>query len=257
MSRWPAEICDRLPLLYQTLSQYRSDAEFCFAAIGDAYCDSYPLQVNDFGKGLELEEHVKALGCEGGGGGQVSETYELLGHFIDTHCSTPKATSPFLFIFGDEKFYNTVNPAQVEHYIGDKIQSPIDSQKVWDSLNQKFNVYFLQKAYGGYGRDSTTREVKRHWEKAIGSQRVIDLPSMERAVDVAMGIVARHWGQYDDFGKNLSARQGDKSVRDAVHKTIHKSLRHLPSATHSVVNKSTSREMDSSSLSKMFDEWKK
>ena len=36
MANWPFEIFDRLPLLYNTLSQYREDLEICFAAIGDA-----------------------------------------------------------------------------------------------------------------------------------------------------------------------------------------------------------------------------
>lgn len=31
MSSWPGEIFDRLPLLYNTLSQYREDLEICFA----------------------------------------------------------------------------------------------------------------------------------------------------------------------------------------------------------------------------------
>ena len=33
MASWPFEIFDRLPLLYNTLSQYREDLEICFAAI--------------------------------------------------------------------------------------------------------------------------------------------------------------------------------------------------------------------------------
>ena len=33
MQTWPAEIFDRLPLLYQTLSQYREDVEVSFVAI--------------------------------------------------------------------------------------------------------------------------------------------------------------------------------------------------------------------------------
>ena len=36
MASWPFEIFDRLPLLFNTLSQYREDLEICFAAIGDA-----------------------------------------------------------------------------------------------------------------------------------------------------------------------------------------------------------------------------
>jgi len=39
MASWPFEIFDRLPLLYNTLAQYRPDTEICFAAIGDAGVD--------------------------------------------------------------------------------------------------------------------------------------------------------------------------------------------------------------------------
>ena len=48
MASWPFEIFDRLPLLYNTLSQYREDLEICFAAIGDAAYDDWPLQVTTF-----------------------------------------------------------------------------------------------------------------------------------------------------------------------------------------------------------------
>jgi hypothetical protein len=225
MSAWPGEIFDRLPLFYQTLSQYRPDTEMAFAAIGDANCDSYPLQVNSFEKGLKLEDAIKALYPEGGGGGQVSESYELFGYFMQEHCKTPNATSPFLFIFGDEKFYNTVRPDQIRHYIGDTVQDPVDSLGVWKSLTQRFNLYLLHKPYGHGGEGSVDKEVVKHWEAAIGKQRIVEVPSAERAVDIAMGIVAKHWGQYDDFGVNLSARQPD-----SVAKTVHYTLRHIPDA---------------------------
>jgi hypothetical protein len=68
MQRWPAEIFDRLPLLYQTLSQYRPDLEISFVAIGDSKCDRWPLQCTSFAKGFDLETQLKALYGEGGGG---------------------------------------------------------------------------------------------------------------------------------------------------------------------------------------------
>ncbi|MEI6731086.1 MAG: hypothetical protein WCK90_00245 [archaeon] len=225
MAAWPREIFDRLPLLYQTLAKYRPNAEFCFAAIGDASGDRFPLQVNDFAKGLDLEAKVKALGCEGRGGGGISESYELFGYFMNKHCNTPKATSPFLIMMGDEKFYDRVNPGQVKHYIGDKLEEEVKSATVWKELMQKFNVYFLQKPYGSDYDEGTTREVKENWEGALGRQRVIDIPNMERAVDVAMGLIAKSWGEYDDFGKSVKARHSGKTLAG-----IDKSLRHVPSS---------------------------
>lgn len=253
MNTWPAEIFDRLPLLYQTLSQYRDYVEFCFAAIGDATCDEYPLQVNSFGKGLDLEKHIKALYPEGGGGGQISESYELFGYLIDKHVKTPKATSPFLFIYGDEKFYNKINKIHIEDLIGDKSESDVDSTSMWKSLTQKYNLYFLHKPYGGGNEPSVDKEVINHWAKAIGSQRIIELPSYDRAVDIAMGIVAKYWGQFSDFKKNLSARQDSKAVKDSAYHSIRFVADDKDTSSKTMKDKSSAK----ASLSKMFDDAKK
>ena len=238
MANWPGEIFDRLPLLYQTLGKYEEDLEICFAAIGDATSDSYPLQVNDFGKGAELEKKLKALGCEGGGGGHITESYELFGHFMNTRCELPNAKSPFLIIYGDETFYDRIKPKEVKHYIGDSLESPLESKTMWKELMTKFNVYHLHKPYDHSDRDD---EIKRNWKEALGDQRVIDLPSMERSVDVAIGLIAKHWGEYNDFKKSLDARHDDSGVKASVHA----SLRHIDTdpVTTSVVKKSLSRKL--------------
>ena len=248
MADWPGEIFDRLPLIYQTLAQYRDDVELSFGAIGDATCDSYPLQVNAFGKGLSLEEHVKALACEGGGGGQISESYELYGYFLREHCKTPNATSPFLFLFGDEKFYPHVDPDQVKHYIGDSIQGRVDASQVWHALQLRFSLYLLHKPYGHGGDTHTDEMVTGYWANAIGAQRIIELPSKERAVDVMLGIIAKSWGQYGDFTKNMSGRQEEGEV-----KSVHHSLRHMPDAGGAKSVTRTKASKKTRSLSEMFD----
>ncbi|HEX9925444.1 MAG TPA: hypothetical protein VGD99_22500, partial [Anaerolineae bacterium] len=76
MANWPFEIFDRLPLLYNTLSQYRDDLEICFAAIGDGAVDRWPLQVTTFAGGFDLEQLLGSLFGEGGGG-DAPESYGL------------------------------------------------------------------------------------------------------------------------------------------------------------------------------------
>ena len=235
MAKWPGEMFDRLPLLYQTLAKYREDLEIVFAAIGDATCDRYPLQVNDFAKGTDLEAKLKALGCEGGGGGHITESYELFGYFLQEHCRITKAKSPFLLIYGDETFYEQVDPRQVKHYIGDELQGPLDSREMWKNLMQRFNLYFLHKPYGNNDSRETTEKIGGLWKSVLGEQRVIELPyeietedkkimpGSWRAVDIGMGLIAKHWGEYKDFTKSLGARHDDDDVKDAVHK----SLRHI------------------------------
>ena len=218
MSRWPLEIFDRLPLLYQTLSQYKSDLEVSFAAIGDAYSDRFPLQVNDFGKGTALDDHLKALFPEGNGGGTSQESYELFGHYMLKKSKTPNAEKPFMIIFGDEGFYPKINAAQVRHYLGGQMKKDADSNEMWKELGKKYDVYLLRKRYGHGEYD---KKIISQWSEVIGEQKIIPVEKAERAVDIAMGLIARNWGHYGDFKTNLNARQDEKD-QETVYKSLEK-----------------------------------
>ena len=209
MSSWPGEIFDRLPLLYQTLSQYRDDLEISFVAIGDATCDSYPLQVTDFAAGIGLEDQLNALYGEGGGGGGARESYELFAYYLLTRARAPNASKPFLILYGDEGFYEEVEAAQIRYYLGGKERRNRDSYEVWGALSEAWNVFHLRKRYPG--RDA---QIRGQWERAIGAERVLELPAAERAVDMALGLIARSWGHYDDFEANMLARQPERLVRE-------------------------------------------
>ena len=120
MSNWPAEIFDRLPLLFNTLSQYRDDLEICFVAIGDARYDDWPLQVTTFASGYDLEQQLGSLYGEGGGG-DGPEGYGLFAHWVNTHVEVPEAgETPFLIVFGDAPMHPEVPQGEIAHYLGDE-----------------------------------------------------------------------------------------------------------------------------------------
>ncbi|MEZ6184444.1 MAG: hypothetical protein R3F62_05450 [Planctomycetota bacterium] len=208
MASWPGEIFDRLPLLYQTLSQYRPDLEVSFVAIGDATCDRYPLQVCDFASGVGLEDQLKALYPEGGGGGQSKESYELFAYYLLHHYRAPNAEEPFLILYGDEGFYERVSKAQVKHFCGGAAQGNLDSASLWGQVAEAWNLWHLRKPYS----PSMEAEVHGQWADAIGAERILLLDDEQRAVDVALGLIARSWGEFEDFEENMLARQDAQKV---------------------------------------------
>lgn len=213
MASWPAEIFDRLPLLFNTLSQYRPDVEICFVAIGDAGCDRWPLQVTTFASGFDLEQLLGSIYGEGGGG-DAPESYGLFAHWVNTHVSTPKASGqPFLIVFGDITMHPVTPAGQVEHYLGDKAQD-VDSIAAWQQVAENWNTWFLRRPTGKPGD-----QVDHQWGKAIGAQKIIRIEDEQRAVDYAMGLIARSWGYFGDFQENMRARQDEKKV-DQVSKVI-------------------------------------
>jgi hypothetical protein len=207
MASWPAEIFDRLPLLYNTLSQYREDVEICFAAIGDAIVDRFPLQVTTFANGFDLEQLLGSLYGEGAGG-DAPESYGLLAQWVNTHVETPNAEEPpFLIIFGDAPMHEHISGAEITHYLGDPDSQDVDALKAWQLTASKWNTWFLRRPTGKKGDG-----IDRQWAEAVGEQKIIHIQDEQRAVDYAMGLIARAWGYFGDFQVNMRARQSEDKV---------------------------------------------
>jgi hypothetical protein len=207
MANWPFEIFDRLPLLYNTLSQYREDLEICFAAIGDAAVDQWPLQVTSFASSFDLEQLLASLYGEGGGG-DAPESYGLFAEWVNTHVEVPNAQEPpFLIVFGDVTMHPTVPKKQIAHYLGDQVGHDVNAIKAWNKVGQTWNSWFLRRPTGRRGD-----KVDQQWGKAIGEQKIFHIEDEQRAVDYAMGLIARAWGHFPDFQDNMRARQSEDKV---------------------------------------------
>ena len=214
MSSWPFEIFDRLPLLYNTLSQYREDLEISFVAIGDARVDNWPLQTTTFADGFDLEQLSGALYGEGGGG-DAPESYGLFAHWVNTHVEIPNAEDlPFLIVFGDIHMHKKIHKATIEKYLGDKAWRDIDSFDAWEKVTQNWNTWFLRRPNGKRGD-----KIDRQWARAIGEKKIFHIKDEQRAVDYAMGLIARAWGEFSDFQSNMLARQNQDKV-DLISKPI-------------------------------------
>jgi hypothetical protein len=209
MANWPFEIFDRLPLLYNTLSQYREDLAICFAAIGDAGCDRWPLQVTPFATGFDLEQLLAALYGEGGGG-DAPESYGLFAHWVNTHIQIPELSEPpFLIVFGDVSMHPKTPKGQVAQYLGDSVGRDVDAIKAWQQVGKTWNTWFLRRPTGKQGD-----VVDQQWSKAIGGQKILRIRDEQRAVDYAMGLIARAWGRFQDFQDNMRARQSEDKVAE-------------------------------------------
>ena len=101
---------------------YLEHPQILIGAIGDATCDAAPLQVGQFESGIEIEEDLGKLFLEGGGGGQVTESYELAMYFMARHtaidCLEKRGKRGYLFVIGDEAPYPRVKRREVEQVLG-------------------------------------------------------------------------------------------------------------------------------------------
>lgn len=223
MGAWPATIFSKLPYLdHEMRTEYLGDgAEICFAAVGDAFSDKYPVQAQEFAKEEDMQDRLKNLVVEGGGGGGGTESYELAALYFARNVEMPKAVrKPIFIMIGDEIPYDMVAPDIAERYSYALVQKRISTEEIFKELMEKYSVYYIRKPYGNrYRGDDGASVQHKVWSKLIGEDRIAFLPEADRVVDVIFGLLARETGRVEYFAKEL----GDRQRPDQV-KTVMKSL---------------------------------
>ena len=216
MATWPAEIFDRLPLFYQTLSQYRPDTDIAFSAIGDAGCDKWPLQITDFAQGFSLDGALKAIFGEGGGG-DFPESYGIFAWWMNRRCDTPNAGTagsptgkPFLIVYGDADMHAKIPGEQLTKLLGEPITGDFDAIEEWQTLCKKWEVWFIRRPTG-----RVNDHIEKQWRAAVGNN-YIHIRDEQRAIDYALCIVGMRWGRLEDVRANMLARQDEAKVEQVI-----------------------------------------
>jgi hypothetical protein len=236
MGDWPATIFSKLPYLdHEARFYFGEDYAIAFGAFGDANCrepEEFPVQLRPFAKDKELQDRLKELIIEGGGGGQVMETSELAALYVDQNVSVPNAVRPILIIITDEKSYDTISPETAKQWAKVDLKERLTTRALFESLKNKWSVYLIRKPYNSGSSDSETstdRGIREHWEELLGSDHIAFLPDASRVVDVIFGIFAQETGKVEEFRQELMDRQlkdvgGDKKVEIALKAlvTIHR-----------------------------------
>src|SRR6476661_5976439 len=120
-----------LPHLHELLlgHKYIPHPQIMFAAVGDATCDRVPLQVGQFESDNRMDQNLENMILEGGGGGQKTESYELMLYVAARHtaidCWEKRQRKGYLFMIGDEMAYPRVKRQEVNRLIGDAPQADV------------------------------------------------------------------------------------------------------------------------------------
>lgn len=196
-------VYDKLPMFYGEIESkgYLDDFDLTICAVGDAYTDSYPIQIGTPAKGIEIDSWIEKLVLEGYGGGQEKESYELMAHYLANSCEFRKDADPILFFIADEAPYPYVNLNQAKE-IGLPI---IEEYSPWDKLNSKFNdnVYTMLNKYCG---NSFVSSITNSWNKVLKPEHLIKIPEEKAIVDLMLGVIALRTKELDNYAIDMQLR---------------------------------------------------
>lgn len=236
MAEWPRIFFDKLPLLYKEAVKYLPACAISFQAINDFEADGeeVALQPTPFGQGPQLDEFIGQLYPVGGGGGQVTESYEIFAAY-NSFLEAPQALiKPIAIILGDEAPFDEV-PAEVCRRYGLGTGS-CRSQEAFARLHEKCDVYLVRKPYEGQDQN-----IIKKW-KSIGlmpGERILMIADPRRVVDVILGILGILTGKVEAFEQELISRQDQSQVKDVM-KSLHK-LKANPPVGFDLSQRSVSR----------------
>ncbi|WP_432988585.1 hypothetical protein [Dactylosporangium sp. CA-233914] len=181
MGSVPRVLQQKLPQLLGLLLRkgYVKDPQILFGAIGDATCDRVPLQVGQFESDNRLDENLSRFVLEGGGGGQMTESYELAMYFMARHtsidCYEKRGKRGYLFIIGDEQAYDLVKPREVEAVVGDRLGEAIALRTIVDEVRRTYDTYYILPAGSSYAGNTAILDF---WRDLLG-QNVIALDDLD------------------------------------------------------------------------------
>jgi hypothetical protein len=202
MGTVPRVLQTKLGALLRALIQkgYVEHPQLLFGAVGDAYCDSVPLQIGQFESGLEMDDDLGKIYLEGGGGGQVHETYELAVYFMARHtsidCYEKRGQKGYLFTIGDEKPYQVVRRQHVADHIGDRLERDIPTEQIVAEVQQRYEYFHIIPTNTSHGRDL---EVQGRWKELLGERVLLldDEAAVCETIALAIGLCE---GAVDDLG---------------------------------------------------------
>jgi len=177
----PRKLQTKLPQLLGLLLRkgYARDPQIMFGAIGDATCDRVPLQVGQFESDNRMDDDLGRIVLEGGGGGQMRESYELAMYFMARHtsidCYERRGRRGYLFLIGDELAYPKVKAREVAGLIGGEPTEDVPLRQIVKEVTAKYDTYYLLPSGSSYAGN---RKVLDFWRDLLG-QNVIELDDLD------------------------------------------------------------------------------
>lgn len=232
MGHVPRVLQSKLPQLLGLLLRqgYAKDPQVMFGAIGDATCDRVPLQVGQFESDNRMDDDLGRIVLEGGGGGQMMESYELALYFMARHTATDRwdkrGRRGYLFIIGDELAYPAVKTAEVSRLIGDGLREDVPVRQMVDEVTARWDTYYLLPAGSHYAGN---RKVLDFWRGLLG-QNAVELDDLDAVCETIALTVGLGEQAIDlDAGLRDLDRAGSTATR-----TVSKALARLGAGRRAV-----------------------
>lgn len=197
------------------------DPHVMFMAIGDANCDTAPLQVSQFEADKRIIEQLTQIYLEHGGGGNDFESYNLPWYFAAFHTVhdslEKRGKRGYLFTVGDEEAPHALTKAQIKRFIGDDMESELSTRDLLQLAQRSYDVFHIVIEEGSHAKQHLPW-VMSSWAELLG-QHVIPLSDHRKLAETIVSAIEVV------EGNDAEATAGSWGGSTAI---IHNAIKNLP-----------------------------
>jgi hypothetical protein len=190
------EIAKKLNVIMTNLYENISDVEFMIMAIGDMVYDSAPLQVSQFESDVRIAEQLDKVYFEGGGGGNMYESYSAAWLFAARNTKLDcwkRGKKGIIITMGDEQLNPYLPKRALSEATGDTLQSDIETKDLFEEASKKFDIYHIDVDHS-MRRDP---DIDRTWKAYLDQDHYRSVRTSE-VTDTIVEIILKAVGQLSD-----------------------------------------------------------
>lgn len=167
MGQTAVEVAKKLNVIMTDLYGKVRDVEFLIMGIGDLAYDNYPLQVSQFESDIRIAEQLDKVYFEGGGGGNMYESYTAAWYFGARHTKLDcwkRNKKGIIITMGDETLNPYLPARNLCAVTGDTLQGDVETSDLYKEVIQKYDVYHLavRTSTYKYYKDEIERSFKQY-----------------------------------------------------------------------------------------------
>lgn len=182
-----AECAKKLNEIMTSLYEQVTDVEFMVMAIGDLAYDRAPVQLSQFESDVRIAEQLDKVYFEGGGGGNLYESYTAAWYMGLKHTDLDcwkRDKKGIIITLGDEPLNPYLPSKRLSDVTGDTLQGDVETEDLYEETSKKFDIYHLvvddpATAYRHYGS-----QIALSWGKFLDNDhlKIVKLNSLSSVI---------------------------------------------------------------------------
>lgn len=197
------EVAKSLNVIMTKLYDEITDVEFCIMGIGDLYCDHAPIQMSQFESDVRIAEHLDKVYFEFGGGANNYESYTAAWYMGLRHTKLDcwkRGKKGIIITLGDETLNPYLQKEKIKEFVGDNLQSDVDTKNLFKLASDKFDIYHINVTHHYYSYD----DIPKSFKDVIGENNYYEA-NLNNVVDVIAEIIISATNNNNDGNNTVVA----------------------------------------------------